>query len=76
MLQEKLPALIFGQEFQLLLVDSAPPLSPNQIHGILVLHTEFDQGHGHQDRGPAQTGDAMHTYAHVGIILERCAEKI
>ena len=42
-------------------VDGPPPLHPDHFYSVLVLHTQFDEGHRNQDGSPTQPSHAMNT---------------
>ena len=42
-LDEILSPLVFGEELKLLGINGAPPLLPDQVDRVLVLHSQFNQ---------------------------------
>jgi len=57
-------------------IDGSPTLPSNHLHGILVLHPELDESRGHQDRGPAEAGDAVDTNTGVRVGLELLVDQV
>ena len=75
-LEEVLSPLVLGQKLQLPGVDRTPPLGPDEVDRILVLHAELNQGHGDEDGGAAEAGDAVHPDASFRIVSELLLDNV
>jgi len=74
-LDEILAPLILGEELQLLGIDGTASLLPDQVHRILVLHTQLNQCCCYQHRSPAKSGDTVDSDACFRISLELCVHE-
>jgi len=57
-------------------IDCSPTFLSNHLHSILVLHPELDEGRGHEDRGPAEAGDAVDANTGVRVGLELLVDEV
>lgn len=71
-LDEILSPLVFGEELQLLGINGAPPLLPDQVDRVLVLHSQLNQRCCNQHRRSAKPSDTVNTNTCVLVFLELC----
>jgi len=57
-------------------INGSPTLLSDHLNGVLILHPELDKRRGHEDRGPAEPGDAVDPDAGVGVGLELLVDEV
>mmetsp|Transcript_10863 Transcript_10863/g.19020 ORF Transcript_10863/g.19020 Transcript_10863/m.19020 type:complete len:161 (+) Transcript_10863:554-1036(+) len=57
------------QPFQLLFVDCPSPLRPNELHGIVGIHSLFNEGDRNKHWSPAETGDAVDSNSFTSFVV-------
>ena len=67
---------IFLEKLELLRVERAPSLRPNELHGLFVAHAELHEGESDHDWRSAQAGHAVDGHARVGRLAELLLEQV
>jgi len=69
-LQKVLSALVLGQKIQLAAIDSATPLSTNDLHGLFIFHAQLNERNGDQNGRAPEAGHAVHAHASFRVLTK------